>query len=580
MAVVQISRIQVRRGRALQGTGIPQNLASGEFAWALDTQELYIGNGSVAEGAPAVGKTKILTEADDLLELAGQYAYKRNDGIQTGASVGSPIERTIQSKLDDNVNLFDFLTAEERTKVSSGQVVDVTVPLQRAVDQLYLNDDKGTAESRVKLYIPAGTYTISGEGIKVPPYATIIGAGIDKTVFNSSADNVPAHIFSTINGDSSIGSYADPSTTTSSNMARNITIQGMTLIHTSYGGAILLENCKDSVFEDIKFTGPWDNAQGIGDINDPNANWIGLYLSNGSVTSATTDYNLFKNMFIEGCSIAVWSDYDMNYNKFINGKVETCGYGFMLGAEQTTGVSPPTGKKLGTQHTLIKDYVFDAINKQGIYVRTGNFNRSESNTFLNVGRDNSSSVVVTPVIEFYRTETQLDDTLTGHVDMDNNVSVNDYFERTQELTVDPLYFTQNYKPEVFGSKRVKLTYPVRRTLGAILSADTVIRLPADQKRGVIELEYTYRAEVGFGPVMQKGTLTIIYNKLYTGGPITFSDEHTFTGNPTKAGLLNFSVKGNALQRTSTEIWIDAENTIVDALSPVDDELEFTIKYIV
>ena len=49
MAVVQISRIQVRRGRANGGTGVPQ-LASGELAWAVDTQELFIGNGSVKIG--------------------------------------------------------------------------------------------------------------------------------------------------------------------------------------------------------------------------------------------------------------------------------------------------------------------------------------------------------------------------------------------------------------------------------------------------------------------------------------------------------------------------------------------------
>ena len=60
MAVVQISKIQVRRGKKTV-SGIPQ-LASGELGWAVDTQELYIGNGSVAEGAPAVGNTKILTE--------------------------------------------------------------------------------------------------------------------------------------------------------------------------------------------------------------------------------------------------------------------------------------------------------------------------------------------------------------------------------------------------------------------------------------------------------------------------------------------------------------------------------------
>ena len=83
MAVVQISRIQLRRGRKLV-TGIPQ-LASGELAWAIDTQELFIGNGAVSEGAPAVGNTKVLTEHDSILDLLEQYQYKPNDtDIQTG----------------------------------------------------------------------------------------------------------------------------------------------------------------------------------------------------------------------------------------------------------------------------------------------------------------------------------------------------------------------------------------------------------------------------------------------------------------------------------------------------------------
>ena len=77
MAVVQISRIQIRRGQKNQGEGIPQ-LASGELAWAIDSQELYIGNGSVIEGAPAVGNTKILTQSDDLFSLADTYSYKKD----------------------------------------------------------------------------------------------------------------------------------------------------------------------------------------------------------------------------------------------------------------------------------------------------------------------------------------------------------------------------------------------------------------------------------------------------------------------------------------------------------------------
>ena len=52
MAVIEVAKIQVRRGQ--EGvTGLPQ-LDSGEFGWALDAQNLYIGNGALAEGAPAV----------------------------------------------------------------------------------------------------------------------------------------------------------------------------------------------------------------------------------------------------------------------------------------------------------------------------------------------------------------------------------------------------------------------------------------------------------------------------------------------------------------------------------------------
>ena len=50
MAVVQISRIQHRRGLA---TDLPQ-LAAGELGWSIDDQKLYIGNGKVSDGAPAV----------------------------------------------------------------------------------------------------------------------------------------------------------------------------------------------------------------------------------------------------------------------------------------------------------------------------------------------------------------------------------------------------------------------------------------------------------------------------------------------------------------------------------------------
>ena len=58
MAIVQISMIQVRRGLEQD---LPQ-LAGGEFGWSQDTRRLYIGNGTLQEGAPVLGHTEILTE--------------------------------------------------------------------------------------------------------------------------------------------------------------------------------------------------------------------------------------------------------------------------------------------------------------------------------------------------------------------------------------------------------------------------------------------------------------------------------------------------------------------------------------
>ena len=60
MAIVQISQIKNRRGLS---EDLPQ-LASAELGWSIDTQELYIGNGTLEEGAPEVGNTRLLTEND------------------------------------------------------------------------------------------------------------------------------------------------------------------------------------------------------------------------------------------------------------------------------------------------------------------------------------------------------------------------------------------------------------------------------------------------------------------------------------------------------------------------------------
>ena len=67
MAIVQVSRITQRKG--LQ-EDLPSPLAGAEFGWAVDQRRLFIGNGSLADGAPVVGNTEILTEFSDLLQYS------------------------------------------------------------------------------------------------------------------------------------------------------------------------------------------------------------------------------------------------------------------------------------------------------------------------------------------------------------------------------------------------------------------------------------------------------------------------------------------------------------------------------
>jgi len=204
VAVVQISRIQVRRGQKNQGSGLPQ-LASGELGWAIDTRELYIGNGSVSEGAPAVGNTQILTENSDIFNLADQYGYRANDSfIQTGATSTTPIQRTLQDRLDDIVSVKAFGATGESSQTA-------TVLIQRAIDQLFLNSaTKGSVSSRVVLYFEPGEYVID-DTLYIPPNATLVGAGIDKTIIRQTAD---AAIVQTVNESSTPGSPANDSTST------------------------------------------------------------------------------------------------------------------------------------------------------------------------------------------------------------------------------------------------------------------------------------------------------------------------------------------------------------------------------
>lgn len=178
MAVIQISRIQHRRGLEQD---FPQ-LASAELGWSLDTRRLFIGNGTILEGAPTEGVTEILTEYSNILDLAQTYTFKGDTVagfvIDTGVDKNNPIVRTIQSKLDDIVSVRDF------GAVGDG-ITDDTAAIQRAMLRPLgaaetANVQTGQQSFRHRaVYFPAGIYKVTST-ILIPPYTKVYGEG--KTV--------------------------------------------------------------------------------------------------------------------------------------------------------------------------------------------------------------------------------------------------------------------------------------------------------------------------------------------------------------------------------------------------------------
>ena len=148
MAVVQISKIQVRRGQKNSNSGIPQ-LSSAEFAWAVDSQELFIGNGSVLEGAPYVGNTKILTEHDNILDLASSYQFANDD-----TSITLSVSRTLQNKIDEtSVSVRDF------GAIGDGST-DCVSAFETAATQLFRN---ANTNYKKILVVPNGEYLFTSD---------------------------------------------------------------------------------------------------------------------------------------------------------------------------------------------------------------------------------------------------------------------------------------------------------------------------------------------------------------------------------------------------------------------------------
>ena len=502
MAVVSISRIQIRRGRR---TELPQ-LASGEFGWAVDSQEIFIGNGAVSEGAPYVGNTKLLTEHDDLFQLADQYIYKNGSTIQTGSTANSPIERTLQARLDEIVNLSSF--------GATGDGTDHTEILQRALEQLYLGPStKGTERSRVKLFVEPGVYLISNT-VYIPPQATIIGAGIDKTIFR--ATGAMDTVFQTV---SSLGVPGEPAPdrtlTTSLNQANNITVKDVT-IESGAHSSLTVDCCKNSIFENIKFTGPYSF------FTPSTEDDIAIKLNSISLAVPSSN-NQFKNIKIQNKFYGIKSNDDIFNNSFEDCSFYELEKGVDLGSETILG-SP--GQQIGPSHTKIKQSRFDQIKLSGFIVTTGENNVSENNRYFSVGNEGGNSGQAhASIIDFAASFNQ---------------SIGDWFQRSTDLGINSDYHEVRYYPEVAGNSIVQMPYTNNVVVGNLPTPTKLIGFAADTNKSII-VDYIYKSSQIVAT--RSGTLHITLDPVNNITQIT--DDYDWIGTDSNNDdNLNFTVTMN------------------------------------
>lgn len=440
MPIVQVSRITQRKGLE---EDLPQPLAGAELGWAVDQRRLYIGNGTLAEGAPIVGNTEILTEFSDILSYANSYTYRGDAAgytAQTGADPSTPVSQSLQARLDSFVVVTDF-------GATGDGVTDDTAAINRALFQLYCRQTN--TQIRRGLYFPAGEYVITNT-LLIPPYAFLYGDGANSSVISF---RVLAWVAGTLYAagvlvrDNATGTYyrslipvddptitlanttywqaqtlppyvartADSQQQTGLNIGinavtpRNVEINHMRFQTSIVGDGIvshdifLVEKAVQCTLRGVNFAGTLPDTDP--EISQPNLSAL-VFSSTTSLpcTDITVDDCSFRactrgieaNEFTKGVTIS-------------NSRFDTLYQGVRLGSP-----SPVDGGPTGFR---ILHNTFDRIYEEGVSIENCSLNATGYNTFYDVGNQfNGVGNPAGPIIS---------------IDADQNISVGDLFQRTQ-----------------------------------------------------------------------------------------------------------------------------------------------------
>lgn len=552
MAILQISRITQRKGLAQD---LPEPLAGAELGWAVDTRQLFIGNGELTEGAPVVGNTEILTEFSDLLQYTTAYTYKGSAAgydVQTGATSGSPVSQSLQSRLDSYAVITDF-------GATGDGVTDDTAAINRALFQLYCRQTN--TQIRRSLFFPAGTYLIT-DTIKIPPFAQLYGEGPNSSIINFAVETwsnaipyatgvlvyypagsggvyyfrsiaavpagtaitdvnfwdpvpagLPEYVVRTADSLQQVGN--DIGTGGAQYAPQSIEVSGMRFQTATYGNdsanshnILMVEDAEQVSFTNITFQGPFTASTNINTVTDASLSAVNF----ASTISYPCNQIYFDNCRFTGVTYGINTDAVINGATISNCYFDAMYRGIILDTD-------PTGVRM--VHNT-----FDDVYTQGIQIVGATLNISAYNIFYDVG-NNYTITATTPVIS---------------IDTDNNVSMGDMFQRTTAQSATyPRVSLGSTGSIAFGMNTSKIGYVISgvanttianqmnlgqyvRTTGVVstlanAAATSTLFTVDSSATGIraFRMDYTIKR----GTTYRTGTITIV-----SGTTFSFTDDYS------------------------------------------------------
>lgn len=530
MAIVQVSRITQRQGLEQD---LPQPLAGAEFGWAVDQRRLFIGNGSLADGAPVVGNTEVLTEFSDILGFTTTYTYKGDAAgytVQTGATPGSPISQSLQSRLDSYAVVTDF------GAVGDGSTDD-TAAINRALNQLYCQQTN--TQIRRSLFFPAGTYIVT-DTIAIPAYANLYGEGAESSIIsfsvqawssvipyaegvlvkNSSsyyrsqsavpvgtsildttywvAEALPAYIARTADSLQQTGANI---ATNGAAAPTNIKITSMAFITDQLHDGMLIEAASNCSLTSVDVRGPLTTASIALDLATDNTAAIRW----DSTASLVCTHIVLNDCKFSGFTYGTNTDQQVKGITISDSYFNTLYQGAVLG-----GPTPVLGGATGFR--LIQN-VFDNIYNQGVKFENVSLNATGYNIFYDVGNHfNGVTLPSTSIID---------------IDAENNVSIGDMFQRntTQALTYPRINLNNTASIGIDSAVRLQLgTYTRTTGVSEVLNdggTDTTLFTIASANTQAFKMDYT----IVRATTVRTGTMTVVCNAEDSLGDFSYSDDY-------------------------------------------------------